>query len=96
MIQKLPIESVENALKKLIDWTLSEDKLSMRKEIKFKDFNEAWGFMNRVALLAEKMDHHPEWFNVYNRVDIKLTTHDAKGISQRDLDMADAIDKILK
>jgi len=62
--------------------------------VRFGDFAEAFGFMTRVAILAEKADHHPEWFNVYNRVDILLTTHDAGGLSQRDVNLATAIDAI--
>jgi 4a-hydroxytetrahydrobiopterin dehydratase len=63
-------------------------------QFQFKNFNEAWGFMNRVALIAEKHDHHPEWSNVYNRVAITLTSHDAGGLSERDARMARAIDKL--
>jgi 4a-hydroxytetrahydrobiopterin dehydratase len=62
--------------------------------LRFADFAEAFGFMSRVAILAEKADHHPEWFNVYNRVEILLTTHDAGGLSRRDVDLASAIDAI--
>jgi 4a-hydroxytetrahydrobiopterin dehydratase len=72
-------------------WTLRADGLAIEREFRFKDFNQAFGFMTRVALHAEKADHHPEWFNVYNRVRITLTTHDADGLSQRDADMAGAI-----
>lgn len=71
-------------------WTLKEGKL--HREFRFANFVEAFGFMSRVALLAERADHHPEWFNVYNRVAIDLTTHDAKGISQRDFALALQID----
>ncbi|MFK7730087.1 MAG: 4a-hydroxytetrahydrobiopterin dehydratase [Pseudomonadales bacterium] len=70
----------------------SAGKLS--KTLKFPDFIQAWGFMNTVALYAEKKDHHPEWFNVYNRVDIELTTHDAGGISAKDIDLAGFIDRL--
>ncbi|WFL78008.1 4a-hydroxytetrahydrobiopterin dehydratase [Altererythrobacter arenosus] len=77
------------------DWTLSRDGKAIERTFKFGDFNEAWGFMNRVALIAEKHDHHPEWFNVYNRVEITLTTHDADGLSQRDVDMVAAIAALL-
>ena len=66
----------------------------MTRSFAFRDFSSAWAFMSRVALLAEKQDHHPEWENVYNRVTITLTTHDAGGLSERDLRMAKAIDKI--
>ncbi len=76
-------------------WSLARDGKAIERTFKFTDFSEAWGFMNRVALLAEQADHHPEWFNVYNRVEITLTTHDAGGLSQRDADMAAAIEKLL-
>lgn len=96
MVKQLSPEAVDNALGRLQGWTLSPDTKSIHKELKFQDFNAAWGFMTRVALLAEKMDHHPEWFNVYNRVDIRLTTHDAGGISERDITMATAMDDYLR
>lgn len=92
MVSKLSADEIKNALENLNGWSLSDDSNSIVKDFKFKDFNEAWAFMNRVALLAEKMDHHPEWFNVYNRVEVTLTTHDANGISERDIKMADAMD----
>ena len=82
------------ALAELPQWTLRGDGLAIEREFKFKNFSEAWGFMNRVALIAEKHDHHPEWSNVYNRVAITLTTHDAGGLSERDAKMALAIDKL--
>ena len=81
------------ALAELPEWTLRGDGLAIEREFKFKNFSEAWGFMNRVALIAEKHDHHPEWSNVYNRVAITLTTHDAGGLSDPDAKMALAIDK---
>jgi 4a-hydroxytetrahydrobiopterin dehydratase len=74
-------------------WTL--DEKAIRRDFKFKNFNEAWGFMTRVALLAEKLNHHPDWSNVWNRVQIELTTHDAGGLTDNDLQMAQAIDKLL-
>lgn len=80
------------ALASLPDWTLADDGLAINRKIKFTDFAEAFGFMTRVAILAEKADHHPEWFNVYNRVEIRLTTHDAGGLSKRDVALATAID----
>lgn len=73
------------------DWKLARNGDAIERTFQFADFSEAWGFMSRVALLAEKHDHHPEWFNVYNRVEITLTTHDADGLSQRDVDMVEAI-----
>ena len=84
-----------DALAELLDWNLRGDGLAIEREFKFKDFSQAWAFMSRVALLAEKHDHHPEWSNVYNRVAITLTTHDAGGLSARDAAMARAIDKLL-
>ena len=83
------------ALAALPEWSLQADGLAIERTFKFKDFSQAWAFMNRVALLAEKHDHHPEWSNVYNRVAITLTTHDAGGLSERDTKLARAIDKLL-
>lgn len=77
-------------------WTLATDRDALVREFKFRDFNEAWGFMSRVALLAEKQDHHPEWSNVWNTVRIALTTHDAGGLTSRDLKLAEAIDAMLR
>lgn len=95
MIQKLTADERSSALRELAQWTPAEDRDAIRRSFKFKNFNEAWGFMNRVALLAEQQDHHPEWFNVYNRVDILLSTHDCDGLSARDVKLAKAIDKIV-
>lgn len=83
------------ALAELSDWTLRGDGLAIERQFKFADFSQAFAFMTRVALSAEKADHHPEWSNVYNRVDIVLTTHDAGGLSRRDVDMARAIGGLL-
>ena len=80
------------AFKTLPRWSLVENRDAITRTLRFKDFNAAWGFMNRVALAAEAMDHHPEWFNVWNRVDITLSTHDAGGLTQRDVDLATRID----
>jgi 4a-hydroxytetrahydrobiopterin dehydratase len=77
------------------DWALSREGKAIERQFRFKDFSEAWGFMNRVALLAEQHDHHPEWFNVYNRVEITLTTHDAGGLSARDVKMIEAIEGLI-
>jgi len=77
------------------DWSLARAGKAIERTFRFKDFSEAWGFMNRVALLAEQHDHHPEWFNVYNRVEITLTTHDAGGLSARDVKMVEAIEVLL-
>lgn len=76
-------------------WTLRADGLAIETELKFADFNAAFGFMTRVALHADKADHHPEWFNVYNTVRITLTTHDAQGLSARDVAMARFIEGIV-
>ncbi|KAG2780672.1 hypothetical protein JG687_00007310 [Phytophthora cactorum] len=72
-------------------WEEVPNRDAIRRRFEFRDFNEAWGFMNRTALLAEQMGHHPEWFNVYNRVDVTLSTHDCGGLSQNDIDMAIAM-----
>lgn len=74
-------------------WTPVQDRDAIHKSFKFADFNAAFGFMTRVALHADKVDHHPEWFNVYNRVDITLSTHDANGLTQRDIDLARFIEQ---
>jgi 4a-hydroxytetrahydrobiopterin dehydratase len=76
-------------------WRLLPDRDAIVRDFKFRDFSAAWGFMARVALLAEQRDHHPEWSNVYNRVSITLTTHDAGGLSERDIGLARAIDAIM-
>jgi 4a-hydroxytetrahydrobiopterin dehydratase len=75
-------------------WCAVEGQDAIRKVWKFKSFIEAWGFMSRVALIAEKLNHHPEWRNVYNVVDVTLTTHDCEGLSDLDLDLARRMDKI--
>jgi 4a-hydroxytetrahydrobiopterin dehydratase len=92
-----PLNETERAeaLEGLTDWDYDDARDAITRTILFADFVEAFGFMTQVALLAEKADHHPEWKNVYNRVDILLTTHDAGGLSERDVDMAEAIDTIL-
>ena len=91
---KLTPGQIEQELKKLEGWSVREAKL--HREFVFQDFVEAFGFMARVALLAESRNHHPEWFNVYNRVRIDLSTHEIGGISQRDLDLAQAVNGTLK
>lgn len=93
-IEKLTRSEAESALAQLDGWEFARSGDAMRKVFRFADFSAAWGFMNRVALLAEKHDHHPEWSNVYGTVDITLTTHDAGGISQRDVAMASAINAL--
>lgn len=94
MVEKLSAQARKSALKELSSWTDVEDRDAIAKTFTFADFNEAFGFMTRVALLADKMDHHPEWFNVYNRVEVTLSTHDANGLSERDLEMAKFMDKV--
>ncbi|MGH6718413.1 MAG: 4a-hydroxytetrahydrobiopterin dehydratase [Alphaproteobacteria bacterium] len=81
------------ALAGLAGWRSVEGRDAIRRDVTFKDFNAAFGFMTRVALAAERMDHHPEWSNVYNRVEITLTSHDVKGLSRRDVALAHAIDR---
>ncbi len=85
---KLDDDAVRTALGSLPGWTLRDDGAAIVKTFRFKDFNQAFGFMTRVAILADRIDHHPEWFNVYNRVDVTLNTHDVGGISRLDVEMA--------
>lgn len=92
-IEKLSSIIIEENLEKLADWNIDLQKL--HRHFVFENFVEAFGFMSRVALVAEAMDHHPEWSNVYNHVDIYLTTHDAGGISERDFTLATQINKLL-
>ncbi len=92
MIEKLSAEARTALLAAHPDWAHDTVRDALTRRFKFTDFVAAFGFMTRVALLAEKADHHPEWSNVYNRVDILLTTHDAGGLSARDVSMAVAID----
>lgn len=80
---------------KLPHWAMVDGRDAIVRQFRFADFSAAWGFMSRVALLAERMDHHPEWENVYNRVTITLTTHDAHGLSERDVRLAEAIDRVV-
>jgi 4a-hydroxytetrahydrobiopterin dehydratase len=94
MVEKLTTEERIAALKELTGWQEVEGRDAIRRSFKFKNFNEAWGFMTRVALMAEKADHHPEWSNVYNRVEILLTTHDCDGLSMRDVKLARQISGI--
>lgn len=94
-IPRLTDSERDAALAALAGWTLRDDGLAISRDFKFADFSEAFAFMTRVALYAEKADHHPEWSNVYNRVHITLTTHDAGGLSQRDVKMAQAIAAML-
>ena len=83
---------IREALAKLVSWTIESGKL--HREYRFRDFVQAFGFMTQVALLAERAAHHPEWFNVYNQVVVDLTTHEAEGITQKDLDLARKIERV--
>jgi 4a-hydroxytetrahydrobiopterin dehydratase len=89
---KLTIDDLKTALKRLPDWELAREREAIRRRFTFVDFDAAFAFMTRVALLAARMDHHPEWSNVYNRVDVTLATHDAGGVTQKDIDLAAAMD----
>lgn len=94
--RKLEPHEIDQALNQLnihvsSDWTIEDQKLS--KTFLFKNFQQAFGFMTMCALYVEKHDHHPEWFNVYNKVNVQLTTHDVSGISQKDIDLATQMDK---
>ena len=89
---KLSIDDLKQALKRLPDWQLAKDREAIVRKFQFVDFDAAFAFMTRCALLAAKMDHHPEWFNVYNKVDVLLATHDDNGVSQKDVEMATAMD----
>ncbi|MCH8081460.1 MAG: 4a-hydroxytetrahydrobiopterin dehydratase [Proteobacteria bacterium] len=88
MAEKLSEEARAAELINLAGWDEVEGRDAIKKTFTFKDFNQAFGFMTRVALKADQMDHHPEWFNVYNRVEVTLTTHDAKGLTMRDIKLA--------
>jgi len=90
--RQLTADEIETAIRSLSGWSLRDGKL--HKEVKLKNFVQAFGFMSQVALVAESMNHHPEWSNVYNRVRIDLTTHEAGGITERDIDLARRIDAI--
>lgn len=94
VLQLTPAERAE-ALRELPEWNLRDDASAIYRSFRFADFSEAFAFMTRVALLAERDNHHPEWSNVYNRVEITLTTHDAGGLSRRDVNMAWAIDRLV-
>ncbi len=94
-IPRLTDQERTAALTELTGWALREDGLAIARDFKFGSFSEAFAFMTRVALEAEKADHHPEWSNVYNRVHVTLTTHDAGGLSQCDVKMAKAIDALV-
>jgi len=93
MADKLSESALKESLANLSGWALAKNGAAIAKTFQFKGFSQAWAFMSRVALLAEKMNHHPEWFNVYNRVEVTLNTHDAGGVTDLDLKMAEKMDK---
>jgi 4a-hydroxytetrahydrobiopterin dehydratase len=95
MVEQLDESERAAALDRLGDWDYDEARDALTRSFLFADFSEAFAFMTRVALLAEKFDHHPEWSNVWNRVDMLLTTHDAGGLSERDVRMAEAVELLL-
>ncbi|HEX2114593.1 MAG TPA: 4a-hydroxytetrahydrobiopterin dehydratase [Alphaproteobacteria bacterium] len=90
---KLTGEARGKLLAELQGWRMADGRDAIIKSFKFKDFNQAFAFMTRVALMAEKMDHHPEWSNVYNKVEITLSSHDAGGLTERDIRLAKFIDQ---
>ena len=92
MVEKLDEQARSALAAELPDWRVDGEHL--KRDYRFGDFSEAWGFMNRVALVAEAQEHHPEWFNVYNRVEIALTTHDVGGLSANDVRLAKAINAL--
>ncbi|MEX3808835.1 4a-hydroxytetrahydrobiopterin dehydratase [Paraburkholderia sp. BR13439] len=94
MIQKLTSDERTQQLAKLDRWESVAERDAIRRSFEFADFNEAFGFMTRVAIKAQEMDHHPEWFNVYNKVDITLSTHEANGVTERDIALATFIDSV--
>lgn len=93
MAQLLTGEGRDRAMAELSGWNATDGRDAIAKSFRFNDFNQAWGFMSRCALMAERMDHHPEWFNVYNRVDVTLSTHDAGGLTERDIKLAMFMDR---
>jgi 4a-hydroxytetrahydrobiopterin dehydratase len=91
-VKKLDAKTRAAAMKKLKGWKDVKGRDAIARKFQFENFNQAFGFMTRVALLADKMDHHPEWFNVYNKVDVTLSTHDAGGVTANDIEMAKAME----
>jgi 4a-hydroxytetrahydrobiopterin dehydratase len=96
MAEKLTGNARKSALAKLHGWSEVKNRDAITRQFTFSDFNEAFGFMVRAALVAEKLDHHPEWFNVYNKVEVTLATHDAGGVTERDIKLAQAMDRLAK
>ena len=95
MAETLKPDQITSARQALTGWTINEAEGKLTRTFKFKDFSEAFGFMARVALLAEKAGHHPDWSNSYDTVDITLSTHDAGGLTQKDVDLATKISALL-
>ena len=96
MAERLSAEARKSALRELSGWSEAKGREAIAKTFTFRDFNEAFGFMGRVALVAEKRDHHPEWRNVYKTVEVVLATHDAGGVTSRDIELAKAMDAIAR
>ena len=96
MAERLSTEARKSALKGLSGWTEAPGREAIARTFVFRDFNEAFGFMTRAALVAEKSDHHPEWHNVYKTVDVVLATHDAGGVTARDIELARAMNAIAR
>ena len=94
MAQKLTADARKAALGKLAGWSKVAGRDAIAKKFVFKDFNQAFGFMTRAALVSEKMDHHPEWFNVYKTVEVTLSTHDAGGVTELDINLAETMDRL--
>ena len=94
MAQKLTGDARKAALARLAGWSEVKDRDAITRTFGFRDFNEAFGFMTRAALVAEKLDHHPEWFNVYDKVEVTLATHDAGGVTERDVALAQAMNRL--
>jgi 4a-hydroxytetrahydrobiopterin dehydratase len=96
MIHKLTSEERSTQIGQLNGWQAARGRDAIQRQYQFADFNEAFGFMTRVAIKAQEMDHHPEWFNVYNKVEITLSTHEADGVTERDIKLARFIDEVAK
>jgi 4a-hydroxytetrahydrobiopterin dehydratase len=96
MVEKLTGNARKAALAKLPGWSEVKGRDAISRKFTFEDFNAAFGFMARAALVAEKLDHHPEWFNVYSKVEVTLATHDAGGVTERDIKLAEAMDRLAK
>ncbi len=94
MVARLDVQTRKAALDRLTGWSEAKDRDAIAKTFEFEDFNAAFGFMTRVALVAERLDHHPEWFNVYRTVAVTLSTHDAGGVTELDIELAEAMDRI--